>query len=484
MRYTEIAPAQPFEGAPRINLASVYGASPDKPILMKIPVTGARPLTYGAEGLPEGLTLENGIIAGRAAAEGSYPVRLTAENALGRAEKTVTLEIRPGSLQLTPLMGFTSWNAFGYEVTQADMEAAAARMTQLGLQEYGYTFINTDSGWQGEYGGPFDAIQPNEKFPDIAGMVARLHAAGYKCGIYSTPMLHAFGTSWDYVPLPPGCTQGEPDPRFADTRGGIGVIRKEKNNALQWAAWGFDYLKYDWYPSDPWNAELMRQELVKTDRDFAFCVTVRARPEYHGYWSRYCTSWRCNGDSVCSWKNLLAIYQTYFDSFEYINRGHFFDLDMLDTGCCRLFDKLGFSQKPGYGLSEDEQLTAYSMRAFLCSPIQLSSTLETVSDFEMAMYGNEEVIAINQDAACRAAKPYLMQEDGAKRIHVFRRLLENGDIAFCAFNLGETEETVKLWLDEPAAVRDVWAKKDLGVTETVSLRMMPHTVRILRTAKV
>ena len=27
--------------------------------------------------------------------------------------------------------------------------------------------------------------------------------------------------------------------------GGIGVIRKEKNNALQWAEWGFDYLKYD-----------------------------------------------------------------------------------------------------------------------------------------------------------------------------------------------------------------------------------------------
>ena len=62
MRYTEIAPAQPFEGAPRINLASVYGASPDRPILMKIPVTGQRPLTYGAEGLPEGLTLENGIV--------------------------------------------------------------------------------------------------------------------------------------------------------------------------------------------------------------------------------------------------------------------------------------------------------------------------------------------------------------------------------------------------------------------------------------
>lgn len=74
---------------------------------------------------------------------------------------------------------------------------------------------------------------PNAKFPDIKGMVDRLHEQGFKCGIYSTPMLNAFGCSMEEVPLPPGCTQGEPDDMFADERGGVGVIRKEKNNALQ-----------------------------------------------------------------------------------------------------------------------------------------------------------------------------------------------------------------------------------------------------------
>ena len=482
MRYTEIAHATPFEGAPRINAPAVYGASPNKPLLLKIPVTGQRPIRYGARGLPEGVTLENGILTGAAAREGRYAVTLTAENALGKAEKPLTLEIRQDTVQLTPLMGFTSWNAFGYEVTQADMEATADRMTELGLSEYGYSFINTDSGWQGAYGGPFDAIQPNERFPDMPGMVARLHAKGYKCGIYSTPMLHAFGTSWDYVPLPPGCTQGEPDPRFADTRGGIGVIRKERENAQQWAAWGFDYLKYDWRPSDPWNAELMRQELIRTDRDFGFCVTVQARPEYHGYWSRYCSSWRCNSDSVRTWANLMRIYQTYFDSFTYINRGHFFDLDMLDTGCCRLFDKLGYTQRPDFGFTEDEQLVAYSLRAFLASPIQISTTLETIDDFELSMYCNEEVIAINQDAACDPAKLCIQLEDGKKCIHVFRRVLANGDRAYMALNLGETAENVTLWQDAPAGIRDVWAKRDLGRTDAVRIRMEPHTVRIFRTS--
>ena len=46
MSYTKIALAKPFEGAPVINMPSCYGASPGKPILFKIPVTGKRPITY------------------------------------------------------------------------------------------------------------------------------------------------------------------------------------------------------------------------------------------------------------------------------------------------------------------------------------------------------------------------------------------------------------------------------------------------------
>ena len=45
MRYTEIASAGPFEGAPKINLPSRYGASPGKPLLLRIPVIGQRPIT-------------------------------------------------------------------------------------------------------------------------------------------------------------------------------------------------------------------------------------------------------------------------------------------------------------------------------------------------------------------------------------------------------------------------------------------------------
>jgi alpha-galactosidase len=72
MRTTKIAPATPFSGAPKINLASIFGASPNKPFLLRIPVTGKRPIYYGAQNLPDGLTLRDNIITGQVFAPGVY----------------------------------------------------------------------------------------------------------------------------------------------------------------------------------------------------------------------------------------------------------------------------------------------------------------------------------------------------------------------------------------------------------------------------
>jgi hypothetical protein len=209
-------------------------------------------------------------------------------------------------------------------------------------------------------------------------------------------------------------------------------------------------------------------------------VTVKARPEYHKYWEKYCNSYRCNIDSLGDWDNFIKIYKTYFDFIDYINKGHYFDLDMLDLGQCNLFPMS--YDKPDYGFTEDEQIAVFTSRVITASPIQLSTTFEGVNDFELSVYCNDEVLAIHQDPAGFAAKPYMMIEDGGRMVHVLRRRLYNGDYAFAVFNLGETAESVKIYLDELSSVRDVWAKKDLKDTNTITLTdMPPHSVRLFRT---
>ena len=472
MRYTEIAISKPFEGAPKINLPDIFGASPNKPFILKIAVTGERPIKYSADNLPDGLVLENGIITGSVAEEGIYPIVLKAENAMGKATKTINFEIKENCVLLTPLMGFTSWNAYGSDVSQEKMEHTAKLMIDSGICEYGYSYINTDSGWQKEYGGKYDAIMPNEKFPDMKKMCDTIHSYGLKCGIYSTPMLEAWGCPKEFKSIP-GCTQGEPNELFAYTNTGIGVIRKEKNNVQQWTEWGFDYLKYDWSPCDPYNAELMRRELIASTRDFGFCVTVAARPEYTHYWSKYCNSYRNGVDTHGYWQNFIDLYGCYKNFITSMNKGHFFDLDMLDIGDCDLFAE-------GCQYTEDEQILVYSFRAFMGSPIQISCKLDNLTEFQLSVYCNEEIIALNQDIAFKSAKPMLMVQDGEKCFHAYKRKLHDGSYAVMIMNLGEVAGRIQVYLDECSSVRDLWAKKDLNKTDVLDLTMKPHTVRIFK----
>lgn len=475
MRYTKIAIAKPFEGAPKINIASVFGASPNKPFILRIPVTGERPMKYGAENLPAGLTLENNIITGAVLSEGDYEITLIAENALGRAEKKVKLEIHPGNVLVTPLLGFTTWNAFGADVTQEDVENTAQKLVDLGITEYGYRYMNLDSGWQEKYGGEFDAVMPNRKFPDMKKMTDKIHSLGMKAGTYSTPMLTAWGCPKEFASIP-GCTTGAPDPIFTLTNGGIGVERKERNNAKQWEAWGFDYLKYDWRPTDTYNAELMRKELAALNRDFGYCVTIRAIKEFSNYWSKYVTSYRSCPDTHREWPNLIKIYRSYFDFIDCVNKGHYPDLDLLDIGTCRCEAVRGT-------FTQDEQVVAYSVRAFLNSPIQISSTMEHLDDFEFSLYCNDEIIAINQDAAFCTAKPIYQEEKENSILDVFEKKLEDGSYAYAFFNFGETKQKVLGRFADKATLRDVWAKEDLDSAKYLDLELMPHTVRILKSSQ-
>ena len=285
-------------------------------------------------------------------------------------------------------------------------------------------------------------------------------------------MLNACGCPRELESIP-GCTVGEADELFALTNTGIGKIRKEKNNVEQWTEWGFDYLKYDWSPCDPYNAEMMRKELVKASRDFGFCVTVSAVKDYVNYWSTHCNSYRNNVDSYGNWYTFKNILESYLPYATCMKKGHFFDLDMLDIGDCDLFQE-------GCQYTEDEQILAYSIRAFMGSPIQISCRLDNLTEFQLSLFCNEEIIAINQDIAFKGAKPMMIIENGEKCIHTYKRKLSDGSYAIMLMNLGREADTVQVYLDEYSSVRDLWAKKDLDKTDMLSIHMRPHTVRIFK----
>lgn len=62
--------------SPRINGAKVFGVRPGHPLIFTIPATGDLPITFSAEGLPDGLKLDrtNGRISGSVSVPGTYQV--------------------------------------------------------------------------------------------------------------------------------------------------------------------------------------------------------------------------------------------------------------------------------------------------------------------------------------------------------------------------------------------------------------------------
>ena len=173
---------------PMINAPYIYGARPGNPFLFTVPVSGERPLNITATNLPEGLSIDSntGIITGKAINPGTYTVHISAKNQYGETTKDLTLEIGE-KISLTPPMGWNSWNIFGADIDDKKIRRMADRMVELGLVNYGYAYINIDDGWQGVRGGKYNAIMPNDKFPDMKGLVDYVHSKGLKIGIYSSP---------------------------------------------------------------------------------------------------------------------------------------------------------------------------------------------------------------------------------------------------------------------------------------------------------
>src|SRR6266513_2444926 len=145
------------------------------------------------------------------AGEGAYPERRplpalhkVADNALAR----------------TPPMGWNSWNKFAGRVDDAAVRGMADAMVSSGMKDAGYQYINIDDTWEAGRDAQGN-IQTNKKFPDMKALADYVHSKGLKLGIYSSPG-------------PNTCAGYE------------GSYQHEEQDARTYAAWGIDYLKYDW----------------------------------------------------------------------------------------------------------------------------------------------------------------------------------------------------------------------------------------------
>ena len=310
------------------------------------------------------------------------------------------------SLSLTPQMGWSSWNKFQSNIDEDIIKSIADAMVASGLKDAGYTYINIDDCWHGKR----DAdgfIQADPKhFPHgIKALADYVHSRGLKLGIYS-------------------------DAGSETCAGRPGSLGHEYQDALQYARWGIDYLKYDWCNTTNINAkgayQLMRDALQAAGRPIFFSMCEWGDNHPWRWAKGIGDSWRIGPDIWCSFDS-THVFPTYIQCsiIDCINRndslrsyagpGHWNDPDMLEVG---------------NGLSVNQDRAHFTMWCMMASPLILGNDVRNMSDETKAILTNRDLIAIDQDKLGVQGLRFLIREG----LEYWFKPLSNGDWAMTIFN--------------------------------------------------
>jgi alpha-galactosidase len=469
---------------PRINGPAVFGVRPEHPLLYHIPATGDRPMEFAVKGLPDGLKLDSktGDLTGLLKQTGDYLLLVQAKNAKGSAERRFKIVVGE-TIALTPPMGWNSWNHYASRVTGDIVLANAKAMANSGLINHGWTYLNIDDTWQGKRGGPLNAIQGNEKFPDMKGLCDAVHALGLKIGIYSTPWTTSYA---DHIGGSAENPEGTWTPPTLPKKGNvnkkilpwaIGKYSFAKNDANQWAAWGMDYLKYDWNPNELPETQEMYDALRHSGRDIILSLSNSSPFKNAPALSKLANCWRTSGDIKANWKSMSSKGFGEDKWLPFAGPGHWNDPDMLE---------IGTRERNQPGLTPDEEYTHMTLWCLVSAPLLLGNDLSQLDAFTLNVLENDEVLAVNQDALGRQASN--ISADGELR--VLAKDLADGSKAVGLFNTGSnvtatvTVKWSELNISGPRLVRDLWRQKDLGqFSGEFSMPVAPHSAEMVKIGK-
>jgi alpha-galactosidase len=362
-------------------------------------------------------------------------------------------DVPTNGLALTPPMGLGNWT----EANDETVRQTADLMVANGMRDAGYVYIQIDEGWQGRRDAQGN-LHPNGRFPDMKALADYLHARGFKLGVYSSPgPMACYGYS--------------------------GSHGHEEQDAKTFAAWGVDYLKYDWCSADTlYHTE---SEMRAAYQKMGAALEASGRPilfglcQYGWYdvgsWGKKAGGnlWRTSDDIANNWTSMS------FNGFDLngdppsAGPGHWNDPDDLQVG--------------KKGLTAREQRTQMTLWSVMAAPLIIEMyggndiAKWTPEIREIAL--NREVIAIDQDKLGVQGQRVLRK--GLSE--VWTKRLQGNAIAVAVFNRGDyIKQSVRFrWADiglkNVKSVRDLWQHRDVdGASDRYEASIPAHGSVLLR----
>lgn len=395
-------------------------------------------------------------------------------NAIGQGNNYAQNYNKFEGLALTPPMGWNSWNKFACNVDENMIRQMADAMVSSGMKDAGYTYINIDDCWHGDRDS-LGFIHPDPKrFPSgMKALADYVHSKGLKLGIYSDAGSQTCG--------------GRPGSRGF-----------EFQDALTYANWGIDYLKYDWCNTEGLKAEgaykTITAALRRAGRPIVLSICEWGTDKPWEWGPAVGHLWRTTGDIYdcfdCikdhgTWKSwgVMQILDMQEGLRQYAGPGQWNDPDMLEVG--------------NHGLSVNENRAHFTMWAMLAAPLIAGNDLRNMSKETVDILTNKEVIAINQDSLGIQGFKYATTDS----VETWLKPLKNGDWGITFLNRSVqpkpiafdwkaqviTDTLSKQELNAQRAdykLRNLWTKKEAGNTKKPLRAIVPgHDVLTLRLSK-
>ncbi|HVV24511.1 MAG TPA: NEW3 domain-containing protein [Pseudonocardiaceae bacterium] len=363
-------------------------------------------------------------------------------------------------LAATPQMGWNDWNAFGCSVSAGLVEQTADAMVANGMAKAGYRYVNIDDCWLERQRDANGNLVPDPaKFPQgIKAVADYVHAKGLKLGIYE-------------------------DAGTATCAGYPGSLGHEQQDAATFASWGIDYLKYDNCNNagstttqqyiDRYTA--MRDALAATGRPILYSLCEWGVNQPWTWGPQVGNSWRTTGDINDSYNSMLSIFQQNVWLYPYSGPGAWNDPDMLEIG--------------NGGMTTAEYRTEFSLWAAMDAPLLAGTDLRTISPADLAVYTNQQVIAVDQDRLGKQAVPIAAggEPAGDNGLWVLSKPLAGGDRAVVLFNSTGSPATIRTTATEvgmPKArdyqLNDLWAHTDTETAGAITAQVPAHGVVMYR----
>jgi len=289
--------------------------------------------------------------------------------------------------QDTPLMGWSSWNTFGFQISDQIIRDQADAMVRTGLKDAGYSYINIDDGYFGGRDEDGNLLIHPTRFPNgMRPVVDYIHSKGLKAGIYSDGGENTCASYFG-----------------GDTIGvGVGLYGHDKEDCrLFFHDLDFDFIKIDFCGGSPYHNKDKRylSERIRYT-DIYNAIKAAGKPgvrvnvcrwDYPGTWvSKVAGSWRTTHDIACHWPNVADIIQQNLYLSAYCSKGHYNDMDMLEVG---------------RGLSVEEDKTHFALWCIMNSPLLVGCDMNKVKPEALSLMANRDLIALNQDPLCLQAYP-------------------------------------------------------------------------------